>query len=133
MRGRLHERRERIRVNSTLNTSYRIALGTLGTIVLLAGLLMVPYPGPGWLVVFAGLGILATEFSWAHNLNTRAKRYYHAWTRWLGRQNVAVKLATMGLTCAVVLTTLWLLGLFAMAGSWVGVEWDWLSSPLFDS
>ncbi|HVE95418.1 MAG TPA: PGPGW domain-containing protein [Pseudonocardiaceae bacterium] len=25
---------------------------------------MIPYPGPGWLVVFAGLIILGTEFAW---------------------------------------------------------------------
>ncbi|QIZ33928.1 TIGR02611 family protein [Saccharopolyspora sp. ASAGF58] len=114
-----------------MNTSYRIALGVFGTFVLVAGILMIPYPGPGWLVVFAGLGILATEFHWAHRVNTFAKRHYQRWARWLGRQHLATKLAVMGATCLVVLTTLWLLGVFNTVGGWLGLHWNWLASPLF--
>ncbi|MBB5155884.1 uncharacterized protein (TIGR02611 family) [Saccharopolyspora phatthalungensis] len=106
-------------------------LGVFGTLVLIAGILMIPYPGPGWLVVFAGLGILATEFHWAHRVNTFAKRHYHRWIRWLGRQPLATKLAVMSATCLVVLATLWMLGLFNTVGGWLGLSWSWLASPLF--
>jgi uncharacterized protein (TIGR02611 family) len=37
----------------------------LGFAVMIIGLIMVPLPGPGWLVVFAGLAILSLEFVWA--------------------------------------------------------------------
>lgn len=99
--------------------------------MLVAGIVMIPYPGPGWLVVFAGLGILATEFYWAHRVNMFAKRHYQRWVRWLGRQRLATKLAVMGATCLVVLTTLWMLGLFNTVGGWLGLHWNWLASPLF--
>lgn len=126
----LHHRRERIRKRPALNAWYRIFLGFFGSLVLIAGLLMVPYPGPGWLVVFAGLGILATEFHWARRVNEFAGRYYHRWTRWLGRQHVSVKLAVLAGTCLVVLCTLWLLGLIGTISGWLGIDWDWLRSPL---
>ena len=131
LRASLHTRREKIRTKPTLNATYRILLGTVGAVVLLAGILMIPYPGPGWLVVFAGLGILATEFAWAHHVNSHVLRYYRKWTHWLGKQHVSVKLAVMAGTCAIVLVTVWLLGVFAAVGGWFGIEWTWLRSPLF--
>ncbi|MFC7344408.1 TIGR02611 family protein [Saccharopolyspora griseoalba] len=131
LRGRLHHHRERVRRKPAMNLTYRIVLGTVGGLVLLAGILMIPYPGPGWLVVFAGLGILATEFAWAHRVNMFAKRHYHRWTRWLGRQHVGTKLAIMTATGVIVLVTLWMLGMFSTIGGWLGLRWSWLASPLF--
>ena len=45
--------------------AYRIAVGVLGAVVFLVGLALVPLPGPGWLIAFLGLSILASEFAWA--------------------------------------------------------------------
>ena len=36
--------------------------------MILGGLALVPLPGPGWAIVFVGLGMLALEFKWAENL-----------------------------------------------------------------
>lgn len=43
----------------------RLARMALGFVVLLAGVAMIPLPGPGWLVVAAGLVILAEDIAWA--------------------------------------------------------------------
>jgi len=51
----------------------KVLIGVIGGIVLLAGVAMIPLPGPAILVITAGLAILATEFQWAHHLNTRIK------------------------------------------------------------
>jgi uncharacterized protein (TIGR02611 family) len=51
----------------------------------------VPLPGPGWLIVFLGLGILATEFSWAERLLGFGRRTLRSWLHWLGRQRLAVR------------------------------------------
>jgi uncharacterized protein (TIGR02611 family) len=40
----------------------------VGWFIVVAGLLLVPLPGPGWLIVFVGLSLLATEFVWAVRL-----------------------------------------------------------------
>ena len=44
-----------------------------GFTLLLVGLLMVCTPGPGWLVIFLGLTVLAAEFVWARRLMDRMK------------------------------------------------------------
>lgn len=131
LRRSISERRERIRHRRTLNTTYRCALGTIGGIVLVTGIVLIPYPGPGWLIVFAGLGILATEFHWARRVNNFAGRHYQRWMDWLSRQPAITKLAIMAGTAAVVLVTLWLLGVFDLVGGWFGMHMTWLASPLF--
>ncbi|WP_211213033.1 TIGR02611 family protein [Actinopolyspora mortivallis] len=131
LRERLHARRERIRARPTLNTLYRGTLGLVGGMVLVLGIVMIPYPGPGWLCVFTGLGLLATEFAWAHRVNAFAKHHYQRWAHWLSRQHPLVKLSVMGATGLTVLATLWLVGAFDLVGRLFGVEWHWLASPLF--
>ena len=44
-----------------------------GFALLPIGVLMLPLPGPGWLVIFLALAILAGEFVWARNLMDRLK------------------------------------------------------------
>jgi len=122
--------RERIKDNVALNIAYRIGVGLLGGLVLVAGAIMIPYPGPGWLVVFAGLAILATEFAWAERVLRYAKGRYDAWNAWLASQHTIVKAAVWTATAAIVVATLWLLGVYALVGGWFGIEWTWLASPI---
>ena len=130
--GGLRGFRTRIDDNPTMRSSYRILIGTVGTIVLVLGIVAIPYPGPGWLIVFAGLGILATEFAWARRVLHYARSKYDDWTGWLGRQPMAVRLLVIGLTGLIVLTTLYLLNAFYLLAGWVGLEqWTWLQSPIF--
>ena len=42
-----------------------IAIAVLGGLLTLAGIGLLVLPGPGFIVIFAGLAILATRFSWA--------------------------------------------------------------------
>jgi len=44
-----------------------------GFTLLLIGIVMLVSPGPGWLVIFRGLGLLAAEFVWAKRLMDRIK------------------------------------------------------------
>lgn len=100
--------------------------------MLIIGVIAIPYPGPGWLIVFAGLAILATEFAWAQRVLHYLRGRYDAWTNWLGRQNLLVRIAVLTLTGVVVLATLWLLNAFYLVAGWVGLsDWTWLQSPLF--
>ena len=45
-----------------------------GFTLLAAGAIMLVTPGPGWLTIFLGLGLLAAEFVWARRLMDRIKR-----------------------------------------------------------
>jgi uncharacterized protein (TIGR02611 family) len=49
------------------------AVTILGVALLVVGLAMMVLPGPGILVIVAGLAVLATEYVWARSLLNRAK------------------------------------------------------------
>jgi uncharacterized protein (TIGR02611 family) len=51
----------------------RVFVGVVGGLVTLLGVVALIAPGPGWLIIFTGLGILATEFAWAARALTKAR------------------------------------------------------------
>jgi uncharacterized protein (TIGR02611 family) len=42
---------------------------------------LLPLPGPGWVIILGGLAILAMEFHWARRLLTFTRRQLLHWTR----------------------------------------------------
>lgn len=109
----------------------KVLIGILGGLVTLIGLILVPYPGPGWLIVFGGLAILSTEFVFAARLLAFARGVYDKWLAWLKRQHWLVKILVLAFTCAVVLLTLWLLNAFGIIVRLFDLPYDRLISPLF--
>lgn len=118
-------------MDKALKHAKRIGTGIVGAIVLVVGIIAIPYPGPGWLIVFAGLAILATEFAWAQRVLDFAKGYYDQWTLWLGRQPLWIRLIVLAATGLVVVATLWLLNVFGLINTWLHWPFDWAESPLF--
>jgi uncharacterized protein (TIGR02611 family) len=57
----------------TVEQVRRIFFVIAGFTLLLAGVVMLVTPGPGMLVIFLGLGLLAAEFIWARRLMDRIK------------------------------------------------------------
>jgi hypothetical protein len=53
---------------------WRIIIGFIGGGITVAGGVALIGPGPGILIVLAGLGILATEFAWAGEVMMHTKR-----------------------------------------------------------
>jgi uncharacterized protein (TIGR02611 family) len=102
--------RDRIRAHPALGPAYRAVVAVVGLAVVLLGVFLIPFPGPGWLVVFLGLGILATEFVWAERLLTYARRQVRRWTDWIRRQTLATRLLLGAGTAAA---------LVALAGGYV--------------
>jgi uncharacterized protein (TIGR02611 family) len=60
-----------VRTVEQVRRGFRIVAGFT---LLLAGVVMIVTPGPGWLVIFLGLSLLAAEFLWARRLMDRMKR-----------------------------------------------------------
>ncbi|MEX0707534.1 MAG: PGPGW domain-containing protein [Woeseia sp.] len=52
-------------VNITYRFAKRIVIGLIGGTVLLVGVIMLVTPGPAFVVIPVGLGILAVEFAFA--------------------------------------------------------------------
>ena len=122
--------RDRLRQRRTADFVYRIIVGVVGTVVFVVGLLAIPYPGPGWAIVFIGLGILATEFEWARRLLAYARERYDTVMAWFHRQHAIVQILGGVLTALIVAATLWLLGALAWTAELVGWELEWLNSPI---
>lgn len=120
-------------MNKAKQQAKRAGVGILGAIIVLVGIVAIPYPGPGWLIVFAGLALLATEYVWAQRLLAHARGKYDSWTEWLKKQSMIVKAVFIVLTTAVVVTTLWLLNGYGMLNDLFNLHQDWLRSPFVQS
>ncbi len=57
----------------TYKIAKRIAIGIVGGSVLVVGILMIVLPGPAFVVIPVGLGILSLEFAWARIWLKKAK------------------------------------------------------------
>lgn len=91
--------------------AWRVGIALLGLVVVIVGIVLLALPGPGWLVIFAGLGIWATEFAWARSLLRFVRRTVGEWTAWLRRQPRWLT-ALVGATGLMVLVAV-------AAGAWV--------------
>ena len=85
------------------------AVTILGVGLLAVGLAMMVLPGPGILVIVAGLAVLATEYVWARSLLDRAKNQAEkvqeaaVASRWRTAGTVVFALGMLGLGVAMLL------------------------------
>jgi uncharacterized protein (TIGR02611 family) len=75
--------RARLDSRPWLRLTYKVVVTAVGVTVVLIGIALLVLPGPGWLLIFLGLGILGTEFPAVRRLTDRLKalvmRVWHAW------------------------------------------------------
>jgi uncharacterized protein (TIGR02611 family) len=65
---------EFIKARRALHVSWQVGVFVVGLAVVGAGIIMLPLPGPGWVVIFGGMAIWATEFVWAQLVLRWTKR-----------------------------------------------------------
>ena len=65
--------RDKIKANPYGSLVWRAFIGVVGGSVTILGAVFLFAPGPGLLVLLAGLGILATEFAWASTAIRKTK------------------------------------------------------------
>jgi uncharacterized protein (TIGR02611 family) len=120
--------RARLRSNPVTRYLYRVLVALAGATVIIVGVVLLPLPGPGWVIIFAGLGIWASEFRWAARLLRWVRARVVAWARWLSRRSPLAR------TTLTLLLTVLVLGLVSASYiAWRGVPaWvpAWL--PLVD-
>ncbi|MEU0115230.1 TIGR02611 family protein [Streptomyces bobili] len=63
-----------IKARRILHLSWQVGIFVVGLAVVVAGIIMLPLPGPGWVVIFGGMAIWATEFVWAQLVLRWTKR-----------------------------------------------------------
>ena len=127
----LGSRYQHIRHNHKYGFVLRYVTIVIGVLVTAVGVVTIPYPGPGWAIVFLGLLILSQELEWAARLRTwimgKLKGFYRDY---IDGRPVMQAILWIG-TCAIVLATLWLTNFAHTVAGWVGLDWEWLRSPLF--
>ena len=108
------EWRRKIRANPHSHRIYKWVVGVVGVVVVAVGIVLLPAPGPGWVIIFLGIGILASEFEKAQRLLDWAKDTVGSWNDWQKTQPWWVR-ALLGLgTLLLVLLIFW--ALFAVSG-----------------
>lgn len=107
-RQRLGTTLDLIRANPTGRIALKIFVSIFGAIVVTVGIALIPLPGPGWLLVIAGLGVWAVEFHWARRLLAFTRRHVQAWTRWAASQSLPVRLVLGSVGLVFVTVVVWL-------------------------
>jgi uncharacterized protein (TIGR02611 family) len=88
--------RERLYATPIGRFGVKIVVALVGTLVIAVGVVLLPLPGPGWLVILGGLAILAMEFHWARRLLTFTKRQLQRWTRLVREGSWLVRIVSVG-------------------------------------
>jgi uncharacterized protein (TIGR02611 family) len=106
--------RRKIRSNPHTHRIYKWVVGIVGAVITIGGLILVPAPGPGWVIVFVGIAILASEFEKAQQLLTWGKARLKDWNDWLSPKPLWFKGVVGLVTLALVLAIFY--GLFLLSG-----------------
>jgi len=118
-------------MDNVIRHSKRVAIAIIGGVIILVGLVLIPYPGPGWLIVFAGFAVLSTEFEFATRTLVWLRQKYNGWVAWLKRQHPSMRLLALASTGLVIIVTAWLLNSFGLINGFLALNQDWLISPFF--
>ncbi|MEU6178447.1 TIGR02611 family protein [Streptomyces coeruleorubidus] len=102
---------EFIKARRLLHVSWQVGVFVIGLAVVVTGIIMLPLPGPGWVVIFGGMAIWATEFVWAQLVLRWTKRKVteaaqRALDPKVRRRNII--LTTIGLVIVAVLVGIYL-------------------------
>ncbi|MEU0089810.1 PGPGW domain-containing protein [Kribbella sp. NPDC006257] len=119
------EWRRKIRSNPRKLLFYRIGVGVLGGLLIIAAPLTGWLPGPGGIPLFiAGLAVLASEFEWAQRLLYKVKDWVKQFTTWTGKQPAWLKaLGTLAIFLCVVVA-IWLYLAVLGVPSWLPNSWE---------
>jgi uncharacterized protein (TIGR02611 family) len=122
--------RDGIRDRPAAELTYRIGVGIVGLVLLVVGIIAIPYPGPGIAICFVALTILSTEFEWARRAHVWARRRIEPVVGWFGSRGPWGRALGAVLTGAVVVGSLWVFGVLGWTSTMLGYERAWLNSPI---
>jgi uncharacterized protein (TIGR02611 family) len=107
---------EFVKARRALHLSWQVGVFVVGLAVVAGGVVMLPLPGPGWLVIFAGMAIWATEFVWAQLVLRWTKRKVteaaqRALDPTVRRRNLILTAVGVAITAVLVGVYMWKFGL----------------------
>ncbi|BEL12272.1 TIGR02611 family protein [Actinoplanes sichuanensis] len=117
---------DRIRSNSTGRLALKIGVGIVGGLVVAIGIILIPFPGPGWAIVILGLAILAVEFHWARGVLAFTKRHVQSWTHWIARQSLPLRALIGVVGMLFISAVVWASVKVSLHVDLIQVSLDWL-------
>ena len=127
-REQLSSIRQRIRSTRTGRLTLQATIALLGALVFAIGVVLIPFPGPGWLIVLAGLAIWAVEFVWAQRLLHFTRSQLEKWWRWLRQQNLLVRLLAGLAGLIFVVTVVWMSLRFSLGVRSLDEFWNYITT-----
>ncbi|MEL4154561.1 TIGR02611 family protein [Corynebacterium bovis] len=92
----------------------------VGWLVVVGGIVTIPAPGPGWVTVFVGVGILSLELRWAQRLLEWGVARYDVFDDWFHRQSRGTRWVLVALLIVVIWVVFaaiaWAMWWFGLAG-----------------
>jgi uncharacterized protein (TIGR02611 family) len=119
---------DKIRANPTGRLALKIGIAVLGAFVIALGIVLIPFPGPGWAIVILGLAIWALEFAWAKALLNFTRRYVQAWTRWIAARPLPARALFGVLGLLFVAAIVWASVKLSFGVDLVAEGRDWLAN-----
>ena len=111
----------RVRANPALHRGWQVGVFLVGLVVVAGGIVLLPLPGPGWVVIFAGVAIWSTEFVWAQLVLRWTRRKVEQAAR--RALDPRVRRRNIILTCVVTVVAGVLAGLYLWRFGW-RAPWD---------
>lgn len=127
-RGRLYRR---LHANPVLGLVTRIVVTVLGTLVILAGIVMLFTPGQGILAVILGLWILRFEYAWADRWLRHARERARLAKERAQQMDPRVRRRRVLLMAAATVVVVGAVVWYVVVYGWPGLavdSWDWLQS-----
>ncbi|WP_327111361.1 TIGR02611 family protein [Streptomyces sp. NBC_01341] len=108
-----------VRRTPLLHLLWKAGVFVVGTVVVGTGIVLLPLPGPGWLVIFGGMAVWATEFVWAQlALRWTRRKVAEATRRALDprvrRRNAVIAAIGLVLAAGAVGVYVWRFGVFTL-------------------
>lgn len=97
---------EFVKASRALHITWRVGVFLVGLAVVAGGIVLLPLPGPGWLVIFAGVAVWGTEFVWAQLVLRWARRKVTAAARRAADPRVRRRNVAVGSAAAVAVAAL---------------------------
>lgn len=126
--GRLHQR---LHANPALSATTKIVVTVVGSLVILAGVVMMVAPGPGIVGIAIGLAILSTEYEWADRWLAKVKKKAHDARVKAQEMDPKVRRRRLILAGVTFLAVVGGTAAFVAAYGWPGAavdSWDWVQS-----
>ncbi|MCF3964355.1 TIGR02611 family protein [Streptomyces fuscigenes] len=104
-----------IQASRPLHLVWKVGVFVVGLGVIGGGIILLPLPGPGWLVIFGGVALWGTEFVWAQRMLRWAKRKVTAAAHRAAapehrRRNIVLGALALAVVAALVAVYVWQFG-----------------------